>query len=136
MDLKETVKSKGPILPRLGAAFVILPGAMKFIDYAGWVADFEELGIPLASVMVLVVGVVQVTGGFSVLVGLAGRIGALGLAGVMVGVFLTEGVFLNGGLNYPAVLVFVSSVLVIVAGTGEYSVADERELYETVRGYV
>jgi len=136
MELKETVRSKGPILPRLGAAFVILPGAMKFADYAGWVADFEELGIPLASIMVLIVGAVQVAGGLSVLVGLAGRLGALGLAGVMVGVFLTEGVFLNGGVNYPAVLIFVSSVLVLVAGTGDYSVADEREIYERLQDYV
>ena len=128
MEIKEQILSKGPLVPRVGVALVLVPGAQKFISYTSQVEFFESLGIPFAAAMVLVVGSVEVVCGLAVVVGFAGRVAGIALAVVMVGVFVTA------EPNPQAAMVFVSSLLVAAGGTGEYSVADEGEVYERLRG--
>lgn len=62
------------VLRAIIVVLVALPAAGKFLDYAGQVEFFRSLGIPASGLMVVVVGVVEVSSIVMLALGVAGRI--------------------------------------------------------------
>jgi len=113
----------------VGAAFVHA-GIDKFSDLAKVTKGFEELKIPMASVLGPFVATVETAGGAALILGLWGRFAALMLSGVMVVALATaHKTQLADALKTwvtPVTIVafaFLLDLLVIIAfGPGRFSV--------------
>jgi putative oxidoreductase len=104
-----------------GLAFFAI-GIGKFAGHAGEVTDFQRYGIPWASLAVYVSGIMEVMGGFLLVVGLFTRVAAFVLSVNLVIAVSTAGV-VDGGVFHlgvgPALL--VAMVFLLWAGGGAYS---------------
>lgn len=79
-----------PLILRLAAGLVFIAhGYPKLLAPAGFAEFFGQVGIPAPSVMVLVVGAVEVIGGALLLVGYGTRLAAALLAAVMLVAIVT-----------------------------------------------
>lgn len=112
----------GRWLPVVCRAVAVLltayPAARKFLQYSDRVEQFAAWGFPLAEFAVLLSGVVEIVAILSLAFGIAGRFGAFTLGGTMIVALLTA------GPNPFIGLVLVSSIIVVVIGTGPYSYWD------------
>ena len=107
------------VAARLAAVGITtIPALTKFLSYPERVAQFAGWGIPWPEVTVLVAGTVQVLAIVTIALGLGGRLGASALAFVMAVAMSTAGPDpLNGA-------VLVSSLIIVLLGTGRYSLWD------------
>jgi putative oxidoreductase len=130
----------GPASPRqlsLGIALVRIVtgivfaahGYQKFFVYGldGATGAFTQMGIPAPTITAPLVAIVELAGGFALIVGLLTRLAALGVAINMLGaillVRLSGGFFAPNGAEFEIVL-FVNSLALVLAGAGALS-ADE-----------
>lgn len=65
------------------AAVVLKPAVSKFLTYERSVAFFSRIGIPLPTVLVVVVGIIQITAVVLLVLGVGERLAALSLVPVM-----------------------------------------------------
>jgi len=102
----------------VGVVFVFF-GALKFLVTEFEVAEFVRFGFPESTVVVLLVGLVEVVAGLMLVVGLGTRVAALGLAVVMAGAVVTAGRTVGGPFHLgvaPALL--VANLYLLVVGSG------------------
>jgi putative oxidoreductase len=86
MDMLEKY---GPLVGRVLIALIfVLSGFSKFTDTAGTAGYIASKGLPIASVLAVVAGVVEIAGAASVIVGFKTRWGALLLAAYLIPVTL------------------------------------------------
>jgi len=104
------------------AVVFVSAGVGHLTDHDAEVVDFRRYEVPLPSLAVWVVGVVEVGGGLLLVAGLFVRAAAVLLAADMVGVVATagrvEGGFMNLGV---APMLFVAMVFLVWAGPGMLS---------------
>lgn len=75
----------------VGILFVLsATGPNKLGDLPGFIAKFEGLGIPLASIQAPMVAILELVCGALLVIGLATRLCALTLSGIMIVAMLTE----------------------------------------------
>lgn len=108
-----------PVACRAVAATLLLPSAvLKIVDYTGRAATFADIGVPAPGVTVLVVALLELAAGALLVTGFEGRTGALTGAGIMVvAIGFVGPVPSNIG-------VLVSTLGVVVLGTGRYTLGD------------
>ncbi|MDS0258035.1 DoxX family protein [Haloarcula sp. S1CR25-12] len=116
----------GPLLFRGIVAVLLVPaGATKLLNYGSSASQFAELGIPVAGVMVLFVGVVELLGGALVGMGVAGRLSAVAVLPIMVvAIALT-------GPHVSSVAVVLGCLGIAVAGTGKLSLGEPSDQVAT-----
>ncbi|MDS0474573.1 DoxX family protein [Natrinema sp. 1APR25-10V2] len=118
-SLPKIVSTELPVFARFAAVGITtFPALRKFMQYPERVAQFEVWEVPWPEIAVLVAGTVQLLAVVTIALGLGGRFGANVLAFVMVVAMSTAGPNLLNGT------VFVSSVVILLLGTGRYSVWD------------
>jgi putative oxidoreductase len=106
----------------VGVVFVFF-GALKFLVTEFEAAEFVRFGFPDSTLVVQLVGLIEVGAGLMLVVGLATRLAALGLAVVMAGAILTAGLTVGGPFHLglaPALL--IANVYLLVAGPGTLAV--------------
>ncbi len=95
----------------------------KFSDHTHEVMDFDHYGVPLADIAVYLVGVVELIGGFLLVVGLFTRLAAVILAVNMVGAIATAGRVDGGSFHLGvAPTLLVAMLFLVWAGSGAYAV--------------
>ena len=96
-------------------ALVAKPALSKFVTYSDSVAFFDAYGIPMPTVMVIVAGLLEITAIVMLLLGIGGRIAAVLLLPVMLVAILYV------GPDWKNLIVLVGSIVILVFGTGPYS---------------
>ena len=113
-------------------------GAQKLFTFgiAGVTAGFTQMGVPLPGITAPLVAGLEFFGGLALVVGLLTRLAALGLAINMLGaiflVHLAAGFFMPQGYEF-ALLLFVTSVALVIAGPGRYAIDDMIARRQAVR---
>jgi len=108
-----------------GLIFMAHGGQKLFVyGFDGVAAGFGQMGVPLASVMGPLVGILESFGGIALIAGLLTRLISVGLAFTMVGAILL--VHLPGGFFMPTGIEFTlsllgSAILLALTGAGAYS---------------
>ncbi|QRQ77741.1 DoxX family protein [Glutamicibacter protophormiae] len=124
-----TMTSVALLVLRVVLGFILAAhGWQKFFQYTldGATASFEQMGVPLASVVAPAVATLELAGGIALVLGVLTRVVAALLAVDMLGalflVHLSAGIFVdNGGYELVAILAAAAAALVL-AGPGAYSV--------------
>lgn len=124
-----TMTSVALLVLRVVLGFILAAhGWQKFFQYTlgGATASFEQMGVPLASVVAPAVATLELAGGIALVLGVLTRVAAALLAVDMLGalflVHLSAGIFVdNGGYELVAILAAAAAALVL-AGPGAYSV--------------
>ena len=103
-------------------------GWQKFFQYTldGATASFEQMGVPLASMVAPAVAALELAGGIALVLGVVTRVAAgllaLDMLGALFLVHLPAGIFVdNGGYELVAILAAAAAALAL-AGPGSYSV--------------
>lgn len=105
-----------------GSVFVIL-STEKFFDHAETVEKFVTYGFSDPSVIVYLVGLVELGSGVMLLAGLGTRLAALGLAGDMIGAILTAGLAVGGPIHLGLAPALLLTMLVLLwTGPGALAV--------------
>lgn len=107
------------LLTGLRLVLVVLvakPALSKVVTYEGSVAFFDALGLPVPVVLVIVAGFIEVVAGVLLLFGIGGRVAAASLIPVM----LVAMAYV--GPDWKNVSVLVGSIVIVLLGTGSYSV--------------
>jgi putative oxidoreductase len=105
-----------PVVLRAAAVYVLFePALNKFRSTEAMVGFFGSLGIPSPEIMVLLVGVVEVSAVILFATGILGRVIAVPLSVVMIVAMATAGV------NQNNIIVLVSSLGILALGTGALS---------------
>lgn len=106
---------------------LVAHGWQKFFTYglSGTAANFEQMGVPLATVSATVAAVIELVGGLLLIVGLVvplvGALLAVEMIGALVLVHAPNGIFVDAG-GYELVLVIAAvGALFAVFGAGSYS---------------
>ena len=113
-------------------------GAQKLFTFgiAGVTAGFTQMGVPLPGITAPLVAGLEFFGGLALVVGLLTRLAALGLAINMLGaiflVHLAAGFFMPQGYEF-ALLLFATSVALVIAGPGRYAIDDMIARRQAVR---
>jgi putative oxidoreductase len=105
-----------------GLVFVVF-SLPKFLLHEFELAEFVRFGFPESSVLVYLVGLLELTGGVMLLAGFLTRLAAAGLAANMVGAIATAGVVVGGPIHLgvaPALL--VAMLYLVWAGSGPAAV--------------
>lgn len=147
----------GPAVLRLGLGLIFAAhGAQKLFGVwggggiAGTTAFFEQLGLPLARILAVAVGVTEFGGGLLLILGAFTSVAALALGVVMLGAIWTvhrpHGFFLNwslapeAGFGYEFNLALLAGLLCLaLTGAGALSIdgrradAAEREAFGRAR---
>lgn len=108
-----------------GAVFVLV-SIGKFTRHEEYLQEFGSYGLPESSLLVYLVGLLELGGGLALIAGFLTRLAALGLALNMAGAIGTAGVQVGGPIHLglaPALL--VAMVFLLWAGPGPYAV-DQR----------
>lgn len=108
-----------------GVVFVLF-SLGKFTRHEEYIEDFVSYGLPESSLLVYLVGLLELVGGLMLIAGLLTRLVALGLFLDMVGAVATAGVQVGGAIHLGlAPALAVAMLFLIWAGPGPLSV-DER----------
>jgi putative oxidoreductase len=105
----------------VGLAFVFF-GSVKFVltDYE--VSEFVTYGLPESTVIVYLVGLLEVGAGLMLLLGAGTRLAAAGLAIVMAGAILTAGRKVGGPFHLGVAPVLLAGNLYLLwAGSGSHA---------------
>lgn len=113
-----------PVVARVLAGIVFVAFSLgKFTDHQRYIEDFVTFGLPESSLLVYLVGLLELGGGLALIVGFLTRLAALGLGLDMVGAVVTAGVQVGGPIHLglaPALAVVM--FFLIWSGPGPYSV--------------
>jgi len=109
----------------VGLVFLVHGGQKLFVyGFAGVGAGFAQMGIPMASVVGPVIGLLEFFGGAAILFGLLTRLAGLGLALNMLGAIAMvhgkNGFFMPTGIEYALTLLGASAALALT-GAGRFS---------------
>ncbi len=108
-----------------GAVFVVF-GLGKFTRHQQYIEDFVTYGLPESSLLVYLVGLLELGGGLALIAGFLTRLAALGLGLDMVGAIVTAGVQVGGPIHLGLAPTLAAVMLFLLwAGPGPYAV-DER----------
>lgn len=83
----------------LAGAFMVLGGIPKFVLHDLELAEFVSYGLPASSLLVHLVGVLEIGAGLMLALGALTRVAAAALAANMAGAVLTAGVQVGGPLH-------------------------------------
>lgn len=117
---------------RLGLAIVFVGyGWNKFADLAGTEAMFEQWGIPLPSIAVLLVAVAEVFGGLGLLLGVLPRFSSAVLSVVMLTAMFTVKIPgpLKGGYALDLALL-AGTVTILINGVGRPTIWSVLERFD------
>jgi len=115
------------ILRIVAGIIFVAHGYQKFfvMGIPGVTGFFDQLGIPLAGIMAIVVATFELVGGFALLIGLFARFAAVPLALDMAGAIFffhaKNGFFVPGGVEF-VLLLMTSVIAVAIAGSGRFSI--------------
>jgi putative oxidoreductase len=115
------------ILRIVAGIIFVTHGYQKFfvMGIPGVTGFFDQLGIPLAGIMAIVVATFELVGGFALLIGLFARFAAVPLALDMAGAIFffhaKNGFFVPGGVEF-VLLLMTSVIAVAIAGSGRFSI--------------
>ena len=119
------------LIGRIALGIVLVAhGWQKFFTFgiSGVAANFDKMGIPLATASATFAGVVELIGGILLIIGLAvplvGLLVAIDMTGALLFVHAPNGVFVDGG-GYELVLV-IGALGVVFAGVGAGAYALDR----------
>lgn len=113
-----------PLLFRgLCVAVVSGPALQKFLDYSGQAAFFREIGVGHPGIMVVVVGIVELLTVLLILLGIAGRIAALSL------MFVMGAAIMFAELNWGNGITLVSTISLVILGSGRFSLWAPEETF-------
>jgi len=118
----------------------LMHGLAKLGDLNGTEQLFDSLSIPLPGLMAPFVALIEVVGGIALIVGLLAPLFGLALAGnMLVAALLTQqidkGYFVADG-GYELVLILgITSLGIMLAGAGRFSVDGALRLGERLPGY-
>ena len=116
--------------------FFVFFGVLKFVLHELELAEFVKFGFPESSLVVYLVGLLEVGAGLLLIVGLATRLAAAGLAVVMAGAVLTAGLTVGGPFHLGvAPTMFVLTAYLVWAGSGAKGL-DNRVAARLVEGHV
>lgn len=108
-----------------GAVFVAF-SLGKFTRHQQYIEEFVSYGLPESSLLVYLVGLLELIGGLMLIAGFLTRLSALGLGLDMVGAIVTAGVQVGGPIHLGlAPALAVAMLFLLWAGPGPYSV-DQR----------
>jgi uncharacterized membrane protein YphA (DoxX/SURF4 family) len=99
------------------AALVAKPALSKFLTYGNSVAFFDAIGMPAPTLMVVVVGVIEVGAVVLLLIGVGERLAALSLIPVMLVAMLYV------GPDWKNLSVLLGSLAILGLGTDSDSVS-------------
>ncbi|MBC3192659.1 DoxX family protein [Pseudonocardia sp. C8] len=102
------------VLRVLAGLMFVLMGLLKFLLHEHELAEFVRFGFPASSLLVYLVGVLELGAGLMLVLGLGTRLAALGLGLNMIGAIATAGVRVGGPVHLglaPALLVVMLYVL-------------------------
>lgn len=104
-----------------GLIFVLL-SLPKFFLHEFELAEFVRFGLPDSSLIVYLVGLLELGGGLMLIMGLATRLAALGLAVNMIGAIATAGVQVGGPFHLGLAPALLAAMLYLLwAGAGAAS---------------
>ncbi len=114
----------GLLALRLAVSMIALHGIMKLTSLDGTAAFFGHLGIPIPSVMALVIALIETVGGICILLGIATRV-----FGILVACDLATAILLTNPLKgiqpHELELFFLLTALALaLAGPGKYSLRE------------
>lgn len=105
-----------------GVVFVVV-SLGKFTRHDSYIEEFVSYGLPGSSLLVYLVGLLELGGGLALVAGFLTRLAALGLALNMVGAIATAGVQVGGPIHLGlAPTLALVMVFLLWAGPGPYSV--------------
>lgn len=105
-----------PVVLRGVAAVVLLPAALeKFLGYGTQSDVFVALGVPMADITVLVVGIVELVVGLALVFGVLSRLAAVTAVVVMVAAITFVGIVPSNAV------VLLAGLGIIVLGPGRYT---------------
>ena len=107
----------------LSGIFFMFFGLLKFVAHGFELAEFQRYGLPDSSLLVYLVGVLELGAGVMLVAGTGTRLAALALAGNMAGAILTAGVQVGGPFHLgvaPALL--VAMAFLVWSGPGRAAV--------------
>lgn len=105
-----------------GVVFVVV-SLGKFTRHDSYIEEFVSYGLPGSSLLVYLVGLLELGGGLALVAGFLTRLAALGLALNMVGAVATAGVQVGGPIHLGlAPTLALVMVFLLWAGPGPYSV--------------
>jgi putative oxidoreductase len=112
--------------------FFVVFALPKFLLHELELAEFVRYGFPDSSLIVYLVGLLELTAGVMLVLGAATRLAAAGLAVVMAGAILTAGVRVGGPFHLGVAPTMLAVTLYLLwAGSG--SVALDQSLRRRVR---
>jgi putative oxidoreductase len=115
------------ILRIVSGVIFMAHGYQKFFSMGipGVTGFFEQLGIPLAGIMAIVIATLELVGGFALLTGFFARFAAVPLALDMAGAIFffhaKNGFFVPSGVEF-VMLLMASAIAIAIAGPGNFSV--------------
>jgi len=99
--------------------FFVLFGLLKFLAHELELSEFIKYGFPDSSLIVYLVGVLEVGAGLMLIVGIGTRLAAVGLAIVMAGAILTAGLKVGGWFHLGVAPTMLAMQLYLLwAGSG------------------
>jgi putative oxidoreductase len=115
------------ILRIVAGVVFVAHGYQKFfiMGIPGVTGFFDQLGIPLAGIMAIVIATLELVGGIALLVGFFGRFIAvplaLDIAGAIFFFHAKGGFFVPKGIEF-VMLLLASAIAIAIAGSGRFSV--------------
>jgi putative oxidoreductase len=115
------------ILRIVAGVIFVAHGYQKFfiMGIPGVTGFFDQLGIPLAGIMAIVIATLELVGGFALLIGFFGRFIAvplaLDIAGAIFFFHAKGGFFVPKGIEF-VMLLLASAIAIAIAGSGRFSV--------------
>ncbi len=121
---KDPYLDYGLLALRLAVSMIALHGVAKLSNIDGTATFFGHLGIPLPSVMAILIGLIEVVGGICILLGIATRV-----FGILVACDLATAILLTNPLKgispHELELFFLlTGLAVALAGPGKYSLRE------------
>lgn len=107
------------VLRVLVGAFFLLFGLLKFTQHESEMAEFVRFGFPDPSLIVYLVGLLELGAGLMLVLGIGTRLAAFGLAVNMAGAILTAGTHVGGPFHLGVAPTVLAVMLYLLwAGSG------------------